>query len=188
MYYMATHQMTNAPIADSVLSSMRDVVQLLNEGDQLPTVRQLMKRFGVSQLSIQTALEHLKREKVITAHVGRGTFVIRPAHAAQPACTTVTVFRFDYPSRRGEEITRALHHALQAHQCRMLTLTCGEEEHALKVLRGAPASDAYILQPLHPNIPLRLLELLRRRGQAVVVEGYPVGRSEEHTSELQSRF
>jgi len=140
----------------------------------LPTVRQFMQRFGVSQLVVQQALSQLKSEGVVFAHVGRGTFVAERAAAPDQTVTTVIVVRYDYPSARGESITRALNELLTVPPYRMLTLTAGEHTHAVEILRDAPVAAGYILQPLTPNVPVRLLDFLRRRSAAVVVEGYPL--------------
>lgn len=48
-------------------------------GDRLPTEPELMKRMGVSRITIRHALEQLKSEGLITASQGRGTFVAFPS-------------------------------------------------------------------------------------------------------------
>jgi DNA-binding LacI/PurR family transcriptional regulator len=161
-------------LVQTILDDLRKQVNVLAEGERLPTVRQLMKKFGVSQLAVQQALTHLKTEGLVFAHVGRGTFVAQRTARPDQDYTTIIVIRYDYPSRRGESITRALNDKLTSSSFRMLTLTCTEHLHAAEVLRDAPVAGGYILQPLSPNVPVRLLDFLRRRSPAVVVEGYPM--------------
>ncbi len=47
-------------------------------GDRLPTEAQLIEHFGVSRITVRTALDHLERERLIVRGSGRGTFVRLP--------------------------------------------------------------------------------------------------------------
>ena len=47
----------------------------LQQGDKLPTEKQLCTRFGVSRITAQNALEELRREGRIYRIQGGGTFV-----------------------------------------------------------------------------------------------------------------
>lgn len=47
-------------------------------GDQLPTEPQLMEHFGVSRITIRSALDYLERDHLIERGSGRGTFVRTP--------------------------------------------------------------------------------------------------------------
>lgn len=51
------------------------LVRTLPQGTKVPTVRTLMKEFGVSQLLVSQALLILRERGYLSAHVGRGTFV-----------------------------------------------------------------------------------------------------------------
>ncbi|MDD5705702.1 MAG: GntR family transcriptional regulator [Kiritimatiellae bacterium] len=51
------------------------LVRTLPEGAKVPTVRALMRQFGVSQLLVSQALLLLRERGYLSAHVGRGTFV-----------------------------------------------------------------------------------------------------------------
>ena len=88
-----------------------------------------------------------------------------------PTAKTITILRSDYPSRRGDDITRAIHHALKNEGHRPIVLTYCDYERAIEMLRDAPQADAYVLQPMLPYVPLDLLSFLRKRSKAVVVDG-----------------
>ncbi len=104
-------------------------------GDQLPTEVQLMEHFGVSRITIRSALDYLERDHLIERGSGRGTFVRAPiveqpvhtlagfhedmrARGLKPASGTLLVELRILPDdvgrlleseRRGLYIERALH-------------------------------------------------------------------------------
>lgn len=47
----------------------------LEPGDRLPKETELAAQFGVSQITVRSALAHLEAEGLITRHSGKGTFV-----------------------------------------------------------------------------------------------------------------
>lgn len=153
---------------DRIAEVLRTQATQMGTGSKLPSVRRLMRRFGVSQLTVQRAISSLETEGLVERQVGRGTFVVG---GNGPTARTITILRCDYPSRRGDDITRAIHHALKSDGHRPIVLTYCDYERAIEMLRDAPHADAYILQPMLPSIPLDLLSFLRKRSQAVVVDG-----------------
>ena len=52
----------------------RELIDRIPPGGTVPSVRQLMKRFGVSQLVITQLLQEMKERGIIISQVGRGTF------------------------------------------------------------------------------------------------------------------
>lgn len=54
---------------------LRKRIALMNDGTPFPSVRQLIGEYGVSQPVVVAALARLKELKMLTAHVGRGSFV-----------------------------------------------------------------------------------------------------------------
>jgi len=54
---------------------LRKRIALMDDGAPFPTVRQLIREYGVSQPVVVAALARLKELKLLTAHVGRGSFV-----------------------------------------------------------------------------------------------------------------
>ena len=90
-------------------------------GDRLPTVRWLMREFGLSQVSVQRELAELKASGLIAAEAGRGTFVVgHPSHAldeAQPIGAgsqrrSVLILRRLAGVRRGRVVLDALQRRL----------------------------------------------------------------------------
>ena len=59
----------------------------LNEGDRLPSVVGFAKEFGVTQATVNRALEELSEQGWITSHVGRGTFVSNPGNLPKKEMT-----------------------------------------------------------------------------------------------------
>ncbi len=153
---------------ERIAEILRTQASQMDAGSKLPSVRLLMRRFGVSQMMVQRAISTLEEEGLVERQVGRGTFVVG---GAGPMAKTITILRSDYPSRRGDEITRALHHALKSEGHRPIVLTYCDYARAIEMLRDAPHADAYVLQPMLPQVPLDLLSFLRKRSSAVVVDG-----------------
>ncbi|GAB4186798.1 MAG: GntR family transcriptional regulator [Phycisphaeraceae bacterium] len=153
---------------ERIAEVLRTQASQMDAGSKLPSVRLLMRRFGVSQMTVQRAISTLEEEGLVERQVGRGTFVVG---GAGPMAKTITILRSDYPSRRGDEITRALHHALKSEGHRPIVLTYCDYARAIEMLRDAPHADAYVLQPMLPYVPLDLLSFLRKRSSAVVVDG-----------------
>ncbi len=160
--------LTQPTTPDRIAEVLRTQAAQMDTGSKLPSVRLLMRRFGVSQLTVQRAISSLETEGLVERQVGRGTFVVG---GAGPMARTITILRSDYPSRRGDEITRALHQVLKDEGHRPIVLTYCDYERAIEMLRDAPHADAYVLQPMLPHVPLDLLSFLRKRSQAVVVDG-----------------
>ena len=71
-------------------------------GDRLPTVRELMRSFNVSQGVVQRALQALKARGLIAAQVGRGTYfqpgATPPAGAVAAPQAPASLFTMMSPS------------------------------------------------------------------------------------------
>lgn len=157
---------------EKIEQELRQNFKSLAGGSRLPTIREMMRRFEVSQLLIQRALEPLKREGLIETIPGEGLFLAR-ASGLPVTARRVSILRYDYPSRQAEEISRALHQVLIARKHQSMMLTFSHHDHAIDVLRGSRPADAYILEPRAPIAPVELLHFLRSHSKAVVLEGYP---------------
>lgn len=69
--------MANKNATEDVLAELRNLLrsEAFPPGKRLPTERALSEMLGVNRATLRKALAHLEAEKVITRHVGRGTFV-----------------------------------------------------------------------------------------------------------------
>lgn len=144
-------------------------------GARLPTVRELVMRYGVSQHVVQQALQALSADGVVTTHVGRGTFVgprtPLPSHvAARQVLTLLHQSQYE----RGDLIAQTIHQRLTAEGHTSVVLTYSDAEHAMAMLRDGPRYDSCVLQPRSSVIPVRLLGLLREISSNVIVENRAV--------------
>ncbi len=73
---MPTHS-GKIPVYVQVESVLRQKILKgqLGQGEQLPTLNELSAEFGVSQITVRTALANLKAERLISGKRGKGTFV-----------------------------------------------------------------------------------------------------------------
>ncbi|HEY1366831.1 MAG TPA: GntR family transcriptional regulator [Gaiellaceae bacterium] len=74
------------PLYHQVYSIIADAISSgqLKPGNRLPTERSLCQRFGVSRATVRKALRRLADEGVVTATVGRGSFVVGSPLAEPP--------------------------------------------------------------------------------------------------------
>ena len=73
------------------------------QGDQLPTLDDLVREFDVARVTVRQAIELLSREGLLSAQQGRGTFVTaapaerRPLHLQTSLAELAEVYRHDKP-------------------------------------------------------------------------------------------
>jgi len=74
---MGKHRRTSIPLYVRVESLVRNRILngQLQPGDKLPTEEDLVKQFGVSQITIRNALSNLERDGLIVRSRAKGTFV-----------------------------------------------------------------------------------------------------------------
>ena len=150
-------------------------------GDRLPTVRWLMREFGLSQASVQRALAELKAEGLIVAKPGRGTvFVGRSVqpldeaderHNAGDQPRSVLILRRLAGTRRSRVVIDILQRRLIEAGHRTLEVAYSDADHAAKVLQALPRFDACIVQNSFEPMPIEMLAALRRRTDAIVIDG-----------------
>lgn len=169
--------MTDAPVRaapaprtrEEVAARLRALVADSPPGTRVPTVRQLMAEYGVSQHLVQGAMTELRAKGVISSHVGRGTFVGRHAGAPQRQRSVLTLL-YQHPYERGDRIARLLHQRLSRDGHGSLVLTYSDVAQVIELLRSGRRFDACILQPRGSTMPAELLALLRQRSNAVLIE------------------
>ncbi|WP_284619358.1 GntR family transcriptional regulator [Aquabacterium humicola] len=176
-------------------STSFDLDQFLDElardarpGDRLPTIRELMRRFGASQMLVQRAFQNLKARGLIESQVGRGTYFVgrggpataadapRPATAStertrQSGAKSVLLLRRSISIARGRVLVEGLQRRLAAEGHRVLELSYSDPEHALAALKGLPRFDACVVQSTFKTIPIGLLAALRDKSEVLAVDG-----------------
>lgn len=160
-------------------------------GDQLPTIRELMRRFGVSQGLVQRAFASLKERGLINSQVGRGTYFVggdgagrvpaggaaaapaaeSEAKARLPAGRSVLLLRRSISIARGRALVDGLHRRFAAEGHRVLEVSYTDSDHALTVLKALPRFDACVLQSSFRTIPIELLAALRAKCAALAIDG-----------------
>ena len=161
------------PIVNHVADQLRERTLAMNLGERLPTARQLMATFGVSQLTIQKALDRLKQEGLVTSSAGRGTFVGKHLQPAAETCNILVLTR-ERQTDRSNEVARNLHRALLKRDWRAAALSYSDFAQATDIVRNASGFDACVLHPRLEIVPVKLLAALRSSSRAVIVEGYGV--------------
>lgn len=167
---------------------LEDLAGQSRPGDRLPPIRELMSRFGASQMVVQRALQSLKDRGLIDSHVGRGTFFRggsgRPADAAGapqpeaaaarrrgPAAKSVLLLRRSISIARGRVLAEGLQRRLVADGHRVLEVSYTDPDHARTVLRGLPRFDACVVQSSYRPIPIDLLAALKDRSDVLAIDG-----------------
>lgn len=173
-------------------ASNKNLEQFLDElargarpGDRLPTVRELMRRFGASQMLVQRALDGLKTQGLIASQVGRGTFFrgagasadapTTPERAqaavATPAVRSVLLLRRSISIARGRVLAEGLQRRFSAEGHKVLEVSYNDPDHARAVLKGLPRFDACVVQSTYKTIPIDLLAALKEKCSVLAVDG-----------------
>ncbi len=148
-------------------------------GDRVPTVRELMSRFSVSQAVVQIALGRLKATGLIDSHVGRGTFfraldqdTSGMVSAASPvSARSVLLLRRSLSILRGRYVIDGLQRRFSGEGHRVLEVSYTDPDHARTVLKGLPRFDACVIQSSFATITIETLAALRQKTDAIVVDG-----------------
>ena len=159
-------------------------------GDRLPTIRELMRRFDVSQMTVQRAFQALKDRGMIASQVGRGTYFRaegRPtagrantghgtgagagARTRSPDLRSVLLLRRSISIARGRVLVEGLQRRFAADGHRVLGVSYTDPDHARAVLKGLPRFDACMVQSTFKTIPIDLLAALREKSDVIAVDG-----------------
>lgn len=163
---------------DKLQSYLRSLSLRATEGEKLPTIRQLMQDFGLSQALVQRVLEALRAEGLIISQVGRGTFFTggRAGDAGQATRPTgegrsVILLRRPLQNLRGRLVLDKLQQALADHGDVTLEVAYSNPDHARQVLQTLPRFDACIVQNSFDIMPIDMIAAIRRRTDTLVVDG-----------------
>jgi len=157
-----------------------DLARSAAPGDQLPPVRVLMSRFGVSQSVVQRVTAKLKEEGKISAEVGRGTFFTGDNAAAQqtaarqqgsPTSRSVLILRRSVSIRRGRRVVEDLQTRLISDGHRVVEVSYTDTADADLVLRGLPRFDACMIQSSFETISIATLAAVKRKTDVIVIDG-----------------
>jgi DNA-binding LacI/PurR family transcriptional regulator len=151
-------------------------------GDRLPPIRELMRRFGASQMVVQRAFQGLKARGLIASQVGRGThFRVdggaanasqgTGARARSPAVRSVLLLRRSISIARGRVLVEGLQRRFTADGHRVLEVSYTDPAHARTVLKGLSRFDACMVQSTYKTITIDLLAALREKSDVLAVDG-----------------
>lgn len=156
-------------------------------GDRLPTIRELMRRFGLSQMSVQRVFQEMKDRGVVDSQVGRGTFFRSqgsntdqphetgdsavPEDSRQTAQRSVLLLRRSISIARGRVLVERLHERLVANGHSVLEVSYSDPAHAHAVLNGLPRFDACVIQSTYRSIPIDVLAAIREKTDVIAVDG-----------------
>lgn len=151
-------------------------------GDRLPPIRDLMRRFGASQMLVQRAFQSLKARGLIASQVGRGTyFQVEGAPAivsaggasagARSSVRSVLLLRRSISIVRGRVLLEGLQRRFTADGHRVLEVSYTDPDHARTVLKGLPSFDACVIQSTFKTITIDVLAALREKTEVLAVDG-----------------
>lgn len=168
---------------------LKDLAAGARTGDRLPTVRELMRRFNLSQMSVQRVVHELKARGIIDSQVGRGTFFLAggadvdglagaaPAGSSARASAvsltskSVLLLRRSFSISRGRVLIEKLHQCFAAGGHRVLEVSYSDPTHACAMLKGLPRFDACVIQSTYRAIPVEVLAAIHERADAIAVDG-----------------
>ncbi|WP_336749650.1 substrate-binding domain-containing protein [Pantoea vagans] len=150
------------------------------EGQKVPTVRHLMKQFGLSQLVVQRALTLLKEGGKIRAEIGRGTFFcgqespdIRPSRDAINVYSSrnILLLRRSVSAGYGRAVLQKLEDLLTTSGAKVLEVSYNDAEHARLAMQGLPTFDTCIIQSSFEMIGIETLNAIREKASSIILHG-----------------
>ncbi|HOT31396.1 MAG TPA: GntR family transcriptional regulator [Petrotogaceae bacterium] len=69
--------LNNIPIYYKIYQILKARIEKNEYKEKLPTENELCQEFNVSRLTMRNALQELKRERILSSHKGRGTYIIQ---------------------------------------------------------------------------------------------------------------
>lgn len=148
-------------------------------GDPVPTVRELMSRFGLSQPVVQRSIHALQAsgKVVVRAGVGArfvvdgGTPVDVPTMAITARDRSVLVLRRAVNVDRGRHFVEELMRRFESSGHRVIEMRFSDPAHARKVLKGLPHFDACVVQSVYHGLPSDLLAMIQDKCRVVAFDG-----------------
>lgn len=165
---------------EKLMDSLRQFIERADDGERLPTVRELMKTFGIGQASVQDALRDLKKEGLVQSHVGRGSFVAKPKSKRTgrqidtQGPRSVLILSNVNMNARCTMVQSLVVNDMQARGAQVVQMSYSDTDQLLAILKGIPSFDAVIMQSHYETIPIRLLSALKSKTGALVIDGLTV--------------
>lgn len=165
-----------------LVDSLQQLIEHAEDGDRIPTVRELMKTYAIGQSSVQEALRDLKARGLIRSHVGRGSFVAKPGTGIEQAgpngapapLNSVLILSNVNMNERCMKVQSLVVEDMQARGAQVVQMSYSDTDHLLSILKGIPRFDAVIMQSHYETIPIRLLSALKDKTRALVIDGLTV--------------
>jgi DNA-binding LacI/PurR family transcriptional regulator len=169
-----------------ILTELRLLMEELEHGARLPTVRDLMKRFGASQGTVQAALGQLREAGQLSSQVGRGTFVVKvpdgaaaklprgQGTSAEGHLTSYLMLSSSRLNERSVLVQNGIQSTLSMDNINVVQMSYQNTDQMLEILRNAPRFGAAMLQSHFDSIPIRLLHLLKEKSSVVVADGLSI--------------
>lgn len=154
-------------------AALRERIAQAQHGQRLPTVRALMREYGVGQATIQAVLARLAAQGLLSLQVGRGTFVLKPAELQRDGRRGGSVLLLSprQQTERSNGVARRLHQTFADDGVRCVQIVYERIDEALDLLAPDRRFDGCVLQSYFDPLPLGLLAFLRQRTQALCVDG-----------------
>jgi DNA-binding transcriptional regulator YhcF (GntR family) len=164
---------------EALRSSLLAAAQTAAQGEKLPTVRQLMQDFSLSQANVERVLNGLKQDGLVAAHVGRGTFFVgagsgQEATASAPAARrgrSVMLLRRSIQNARARNVLDLLQRRIAGAGDVTLDVGYSDAAHARQVLQTLPRFDACIIQNSFDAMPMEMMSAIRRKTDTILVDG-----------------
>lgn len=159
--------------ANSIVATLRDEIAARHYDSRLPTVRELMRRFGATQFAVQSAVEALKREGIVETQVGRGTFVAGKASDIRSVGiedARILLLIHTMSSGRGDEVASAVYDDLSSRGASAVSISYNNSS-SIEALLGQNSFDLCVLQPRRSIISSRFMASVKQCARHVIVEG-----------------
>ena len=155
-----------------------DLASQAQAGARVPSIRDLMRRFKVSQAIVARAFAALREQGLIASEVGRGTFfqagdarVGRKAAAPRSGPRSVLLLRRSVSIQRSRVLIQGVQRRLTDAGHRVLEVSYTDSAHAHDVLRTLPSFDACVIQTTFETITIGMLATLRDKAGVLAVDG-----------------
>tara|TARA_R110002167_G_scaffold16448_11_gene64293 strand:+ start:832 stop:1935 length:1104 start_codon:yes stop_codon:yes gene_type:complete len=173
-------------ISQNLLNSLEDLIERSDHGTRLPTVRELMRQYGVGQSTVQDVFSLLKEKGQISAQVGRGSYVVKDGSGKVPAMhggldnfpsdssRNILILSNSSMNERCARVQNAIMEQVKAKNGHVMQISYHDTDQLLDILKSIPSFDGAILQSHYEVIPVRLLAMLQAKTRALVVDGHTV--------------